>query len=111
MNKRLAIVGSRNCPPLDIAIFLPFLPTAIVSGGARGADTLAKEFAIRNNLPLVEFLPDYKIHGRQAPILRNIQIVENCDFLIAFWDGTSRGTKFTIDYARKKGVPCKVINI
>lgn len=111
MKKRLAIVGSRNCPPLDIASFLPFTPTAIVSGGARGADTLAKEFAMKNNLPLMEYLPDYKAHGRQAPILRNIQIVENCDFLIAFWDGTSRGTKFTIDYAKRKGVPYKVITI
>lgn len=111
MNKRLAIVGSRNCPPIDIASFLPFSPTAIVSGGARGADTYAKEFAEKNNLPLVEYLPHYKKHGRQAPILRNIQIIENCDFLIAFWDGLSRGTKFTIDYARKKGVPYTVIPI
>ncbi len=111
MDKRLAIVGSRNCPPIDIASFLPFSPTTIVSGGAKGADTLAKEFAKENNLPIIEYLPDYKTHGRQAPILRNIQIVENCDFLIAFWDGTSRGTKFTIDYARKKGVPFKVISI
>lgn len=111
MNKILAIVGSRSCPTLDIASFLPFIPTTIVSGGAKGADTLAKGYARDNNIPLTEYLPNYKAYGRQAPILRNIQIVENCDFLIAFWDGISRGTKFTIDYARKRGVPLQVFNI
>ena len=111
MNKRLAIVGSRNCPPIDIASNIPFIPSAIVSGGALGADTYAKEYAIKNNIPIVEFLPDYKRYGRNAPILRNIQIVENCDFLLAFWDCISRGTKFTIEYAEKRGVPFKIIRL
>ena len=108
MNKRLAIVGSRSCPPVDIASFLPFVPDPIVSGGA---DTYVKEYAIKNNIPIVEFLPDYKRYGRNAPLMRNIQIVENCDFLLAFWNGKSRGTKFTTDYAEKHGVPYKVIRV
>ena len=111
MNKRLAIVGSRSCPPIDIANYFPFVPDTIVSGGADGADTYAREYAIKNDIPMLEFLPDYKKHGRSAPIIRNIQIVENCDFLLAFWDGTSRGTKFTTDYAEKHGVPYKIIRI
>lgn len=109
MTKRLAIVGSRDCQPIDIASHIPFVPNTIVSGGALGADSYAKEFALANDIPIVEFLPDYKKYGRNAPILRNIQIVENCDYLLAFWNGTSRGTKFTIDYAEKRGVPFKVI--
>lgn len=108
---KLAIVGSRDCKSIDISSNLPFVPTAIVSGGARGADSLAKDFAYKNGLPLLEFLPDYKEYGRKAPIMRNIQIVENSDFVLAFWDGKSRGTKFTIDYARKKGVPYKIVPI
>ena len=111
MNKRLAIVGSRSCPPVDIASFLPFVPDTIVSGGAYGADTYAREYAIKNNIPIVEFLPDYKRYGRNAPIIRNMQIVDNCDFLLAFWNGTSGGTKFTTDYAEKRGVPYKIIRI
>ena len=107
----LAIVGSRNCPLTDLSTYLPCVPETIVSGGAKGVDTLAKEYANLNNIPLIEFLPDYKNYGRRAPILRNIQIVENSDFILALWDGESRGTKFTIDYALKKGVPCKVIEI
>ena len=108
---RLAIVGSRSCPYVNISEYLPFVPSTIVSGGAKGADSYAKQYALQNNIPLMEFLPDYQRFGRKAPILRNIDIVENCDFLIAFWDGISRGTKFTIDYARKKGVKVKVIEI
>ncbi|MDE7421454.1 MAG: DUF2493 domain-containing protein [Muribaculaceae bacterium] len=111
MNKRLAIVGSRNCPPIDITPFLPFVPETIVSGGALGADTYAREYAVKHNIPIVEFLPDYKKYGKSAPIIRNMQIVDNCDFLLAFWNGTSRGTKFTTDYADKRGVPYKIIRI
>ena len=108
---RLAIIGSRNCPPVDIASYLPFVPDTIVSGGAKGADTYAKEYALKNDIPIIEFLPDYQKYGRKAPLLRNLQIVDNCDFLLAFWDGTSRGTKFTIDYAEKRGVPLKIVSI
>ena len=108
---RLAIIGSRNCPPIDIASYLPFVPDTIVSGGAKGADTYAKEYAIKNNIPIIEFLPDYRKYGRKAPLLRNLQIVDNCDFLLAFWDGISRGTKFTIDYAEKRGVPLKIVSV
>lgn len=111
MTKRLAIVGSRDCPPIDITPHLPFVPDTIVSGGAKGVDTYAKEYAIKNNIPIVEYLPQYGKYGRQAPIMRNIQIVENCDFLLAFWNGKSRGTKFTVDYAIKRKVPYKVVRI
>ena len=108
---RLAIIGSRTCPPVDITLYLPFVPDTIVSGGAKGADTYAKEYAIKNNIPIIEFLPDYRKYGRKAPLLRNLQIVDNCDYLLAFWDGISRGTKFTIDYAEKRCVPLKIVSV
>ena len=108
---RLAIVGSRCCPPIDISSLLPFVPDTIVSGGAKGVDTYAKEYALKNDIHLIEFLPDYDKYGRRAPLMRNIQIVENCDFLLAIWNGTSSGTKFTINYAIRCGVPYKVIGI
>ncbi len=111
MTKRLAIIGSRNCPPIDIESNLPFVPDMIVSGGARGADTYAKEYALKNNISLVEYLPEYSKYGRKAPVLRNLQIVDNCDFLLAFWDGSSRGTKFTIDYAVKLNKPLRIVRI
>ena len=106
---KLAIVGSRKCPEIDNASHLPFMPDVIISGGAIGIDTLARKFAEQNNIPIIEFLPEYPKYGRKAPLMRNIQIVENCDFVIALWDGKSLGTKFTLDYAKKLGKPITII--
>ena len=50
---KLAIIGSRTCPPIDIAAHLKYIPDTIISGGAIGADTYAKEFAIKHNLKLI----------------------------------------------------------
>lgn len=108
---KLAIIGSRNCPHIDIGKYLKFTPTTIISGGARGADTWAREYARKNNIPLIEFLPDYWSYGRKAPLVRNRLIVDNCDCLLAFWDGISRGTKFTLDYASKCGIPIEIVII
>ena len=65
---RLAIVGSRICTPIDIASHLSAKPDVVVSGGAAGVDTYAKEYARLNEIPIVEYLPDYKRYGRRAPI-------------------------------------------
>lgn len=108
---KLAIIGSRTCPPIDMMSHLKHLPTGVASGGARGADTYAREFAQKYKLPLQEFLPEYdKSPPKKAPLIRNKQIVEACDCLVAFWDGQSRGTKFTIDYVVQMGKPVKVVN-
>lgn len=70
----------------------------IVSGGARGVDMAARSYALSHGLKLTEFLPQYERYGRAAPIRRNVQIVDDADFVIAFWDGANRGTKFVIEY-------------
>ena len=108
---RLAIIGSRNCTPIDIEKELDNIPDTIVSGGAMGVDTYARMFAKEHNLNLVEYLPDYERYGRGAPLVRNKLIVENCDSVLAFWDGQSRGTKFTLDYAKELGKPIKIVKI
>ena len=108
---KLAIIGSRNCPPIDIEAQLKYIPDTIVSGGARGADSYARDFAQKHNLNLIEFLPEYDKYGKGAPLIRNKLIVEACDCLMGFWDGKSRGTKFTLDYARQLGKPIKIVQI
>ena len=108
---KLAIVGSRKCPAIDLASYIECMPDMIISGGAIGVDTLARQYAEQNKITIIEFLPEYSKYGRKAPLLRNIQIVENCDSVIAFWDGKSHGTKFTIDYAKKLGKIFKIIKI
>lgn len=105
---RVAIVGSRNLS-VDIGKYIPKNITALVSGGAKGIDTLAERWADRNNIPKLIIKPDYDTYGRSAPIRRNRTIVENADFVLAIWDGKSRGTKFTIDYAKERGIPVQIV--
>jgi len=107
----LAIIGSRNCPAVDIEEYLDEMPDAIVSGGAKGADTYAREFAIKRGIRLIEHLPNYAKYGKAAPLVRNRQIIDCCDEVLAFWDGKSKGTKYTIDYAKKMGKPVRIVQL
>ncbi len=107
----LAIIGSRDCPAVDIEEYLDEMPDAIVSGGAKGADTYAREFAEKKGIRLIEHLPDYAKYGKVAPLVRNRQIIDCCDEVLAFWDGKSKGTKYTIDYAKKMGKPVRIVQL
>ena len=80
----LAIIGSRVCPAVDIEEYLDELPDAIVSGGAKGADTYAREFAEKKGIRLIEHSPDYAKYGRAAPLVRNRLIIDDCDKVLAF---------------------------
>ncbi len=108
---KVAIIGSRSLTITDLEKYLPSGTSEIVSGGAKGIDSCAKKFAINNNIKTTEFLPNYKLFGRGAPIKRNIEIVNYSDLVIAFWDGQSRGTKFVIDLCKKQNKPIKVFHI
>lgn len=106
---KIAIIGSRNISSIDIGKHLTTPPTLILTGGARGVDTLAAEYATTHGIELRILKPDYKAHKRGAPIRRNELLVQQCDQVLAFWDGSSRGTQFVIDYARKHGKPVNVV--
>lgn len=94
---KVAIIGSRNLTVSGLGAYLPEGTTEIVSGGARGIDTCAREYARTGGITLTEFLPEYERYGRGAPIKRNREIINYADIVIAFWDGASRGTKCVID--------------
>ena len=105
---KIGIVGSRNITEINIEQYV-FDCDEIVSGGAVGVDRLAAEYAQKTGIVLVEFLPQYELYGRAAPIVRNKQIVDYADKIVAFWDEKSKGTLLVIRYARKVGKPCDVI--
>ncbi len=105
---KIAIVGSRNIIIEDMGKYISDCEE-IVSGGAAGVDTCAAEYAKQKGIKLTVFLPQYDIYGRAAPIVRNKKIVDNADKIIAFWDGSSKGTLSTIKYAEKSGKPCQII--
>lgn len=104
MKKKVAIIGSRSFNDYE---FLkeklnPDSISIIVSGGAFGADELAEQYAEEHEIPMRIFKPNWKL-GKHAGLLRNIEIVDFCDFVIAFWNGKSKGTKHAIEYAKKIG--------
>jgi hypothetical protein len=76
----------------------------IVSGGARGADKLGERWAKENDVPLKVFPAEWSIYGKQAGFVRNAQMADYADGLIAFWDGKSRGTKDMIERATSSGL-------
>lgn len=83
--------------------------TEIVSGMAKGADNLGVAWARFIGLPCAEFPADWEEHGRAAGPIRNAEMAEYADALVAFWDGKSRGTKNMIDQAIKRSLLVKVI--
>lgn len=105
---KVAVIGSRNCIVEKLEEYLPEHTTEIVSGGAKGIDTCAREYALSHGLKLTEFLPEYRRYGKGAPLKRNLKIIEYADFVLAFWDGKSHGTKFVIEHCKKLKIPLQV---
>jgi len=115
---KVAIVGSRNFT--DYSFFkqrvdelinkLEDKNITIISGGARGVDQLAKVYAMEKGYPYEEYKPDYVVFGKKAPLIRNRQIVEESDLVIAFPTKESRGTWHVINLARKAGKVVVVVN-
>jgi predicted Rossmann fold nucleotide-binding protein DprA/Smf involved in DNA uptake len=108
---RIAIVGSRTFEDYDFMeqkldqLFLNIgKPEKIISGGALGADTLAQMYADIHHIPFEEHRPEWKRYGQRAGFVRNQIIVGNSDYVIAFWDGESKGTAHTILTAIGSGI-------
>lgn len=100
---KVAVIGSRGLTVEHLERYLPEGTTEIVSGGARGIDRCAREHALAHGIKLTEFLPDYETLGRRAPLVRNLEIIDYADQVVAFWDGVSRGTAHVIRHCRKIG--------
>ncbi len=108
---RVIIAGSRtitNLATVEAAIKASGWRGSIaevVSGGARGVDTLAEAWAAERGIAITRFPADWRTHGRAAGPMRNREMAEYADALIAVWDGESRGTANMIEEARKRGLP------
>jgi hypothetical protein len=80
----------------------------VVSGNALGVDRLAQSIALAHGKRVATFPADWEKHGKSAGYKRNLVIVQNCDEVFAFWNGTSKGTKHTIDIAKRMRKPVKI---
>ena len=111
---KLAVIGSKeftDYPQLKSVLDSISGISVIVSGGAPGTDTLVRKYAHQHNIKFLEFPPNYKKFGNEAKHIRDRLIVEHCDKVIAFWDGECEGTKYTMNYAKQKSKPVKVIKV
>lgn len=78
--------------------------TQVVSGCANGVDKLGERWAEENNIPVNKAPANWNRYGVAAGRIRNEQMAEEADALIAIWDGKSNGTRNMINIARKKGL-------
>lgn len=105
---KVAIVGSRS---LDLRLPEAFIGTdikQIISGGAKGIDRCARNYAKEHHIQILEIIPEYDIYGRSAPLRRNDWIIELSDMVLIFWDGKSRGSNYMIETCRKQKKPMKL---
>ena len=98
---KVIIAGGRNIVDFryvaDACTNAPFQITEVVSGCARGVDTLALEIANDLKISTAEFPADWDRYGKTAGFKRNMKMAEYADVLLAIWDGESKGTKHMID--------------
>ena len=116
---KLAIVGSRSFNDYDLletwADSIFYMQDTdekfVVSGGASGADSLAEQYTNTHITTLIKFPAEWNKYGKSAGFIRNQQIVDNCDMVLAFWDGESRGTADTIAKAKKAKKPTFIVYV
>ena len=113
---RVIVAGSRDffkwillCEKLGkILKNIPQEEIVIISGGANGADKLGEKYANLMGYRCEVYKADWSLGPKAGP-LRNREMSEEADALIAFWDGQSRGTKDMIEVAKAKGLKIRVI--
>lgn len=108
---KLAIIGSRTATDYEVlkrAISMIYEDrdgivqvTEVISGGARGADSLGARWAKEHEVKLTEFLPDWEKHGKRAGFIRNEDIIAAADVVLAIWDGLSKGTANSLSIAKR----------
>lgn len=110
---RIGVIGSRGFNDYELVCkeLNPLINEVemIVSGGAKGADTLGEKWANENNIQTLIFKPDWNRWGKRAGFIRNTDIVANSDYVIAFWDGASPGTLSSIKLCEKSGRKIKIV--
>lgn len=113
---RIIVAGGRtfNDYPLLSSVLgeckLYFPEFEIVCGEARGADSLGKRWALENNVLVKSFPADWDTFGKSAGYKRNAQMAQYATHLIAFFNGTSRGTKHMIDLADRSNLSICIVN-
>ena len=112
---RFCVVGSRvmNNYYIVYTYLKQYIPkdAIIVTGGAKGVDMLAEVYAEMNGHPCEVYEAQWDRFGKEAGMIRNIEMIRNSDHVIAFWDGSSPGTKQMIEESRKRNRNVVVVDV
>jgi hypothetical protein len=81
----------------------------VISGCAKGADTLGERWAEKRGHKIERFPADWTRHGKRAGFVRNAEMANHADAVVVFWDGKSRGTRHMIKLARQKNLPLRIV--
>jgi hypothetical protein len=110
---KVLVCGSRSYKDMvAVSSRMAELPddTVVIHGDARGVDRYAKQAAERLGFTVIDYPAHWTAYGNSAGVLRNLLMFDEGqpDLVLAFWDGTSRGTAHTIREAEKRGIPVEV---
>ena len=112
---KLAIIGSRTFN--NYSLLESYLNphknniSLVISGAAKGTDSLSEKWANENNIKTLIFPADWNKYGKRAGYIRNEDIIKNCDNVIAFWDKKSKGTKHALSLCKKYNKLYRIIEI
>ena len=108
---KLMIAGSRGIKEFDFTPYVSGEVEMIITGGATGIDAAAECYADEKRISKLILRPDYARFGKGAPLKRNEEMVDMADCVLVIWDGESRGSLYTANYAKRKGKPLTVITV
>ncbi|MBQ8207969.1 MAG: hypothetical protein IJZ89_04450 [Clostridia bacterium] len=106
---KLLVAGSRSIKNIDLSKYIVGDIELIITGGAKGIDEIAEKYADDHKLSKLVLRPQYQIYKRGAPLKRNKMMVDIADEVLILWDGKSKGSLFTIEYAKKKNKRLSVV--
>ena len=106
---KLLISGSRKIKEYDLSPHIPENVDLIITGGAYGIDSIAEKYADNHKISKLILYPRYEKYGKSAPLKRNEIMVDLADKVLVIWDGVSKGSKYTINYAKKKNKNITII--
>ena len=108
---KLLISGSRGIGSFDLSPHIPPNTDLIICGGAVGIDTIAEQYADQHRISKLILRPQYELYGKTAPLKRNERMIDIADTVLIIWDGISRGTKYTLELAKRKNKDIILIKV
>ncbi len=121
---KLAIIGSRTATDYSVLTQAldgrygicmssdgAYIVTEVISGGARGADSLGARWANERGIKLTEFIPDWERYGKRAGFVRNQDIIAAADVVLCLWDGLSKGTANSLSIAKRLKKPTLIVYV